>query len=410
MTLMPTILSGIGLTSLVALGIIYARARRAGERASARRILCFLAAQAWLLLSLRVAMLGGDKSTSSSIIVILAPVSGGVLAATLMDRPSWGDAWSRARYKAVVLILANVALLVTVWLADPTPAFAVIVVGPAIAWVWRVWRGSERLLTVASGVLFVWLVVDSVWHVLGTASRETPLWLRPAFLSLFLVIPGMVMVTIVRLVHGCLAGDGPLVARMTALRLALAALLLLALGYRIGFARVWDSATDGVGAASLALLTSMVAIATAMGMELKLPKKRRWVARICAVLVAGAMWSAFGIGGRISPVVLTEERAETIDRAVQRFHERNDRYPTRLADLTPWVLWRVPEPVSIPGQAWCYEGSDAHYRLGYVYLDPYHNMPASVRVLAAAGEPSGPAWACDEEAAKYPGPPGYRGY
>ena len=410
MTLILAILLGIVSATLVALGFIYARARRTGERASARRVLCLLAAQALLLLSFRVAMLGGDKSTSSSIIVILVPVSGGVLAATLMDRQSWGYAWSRERFKTVVLILVNSALLVTVWLADPTSAFAALIVGSAIALVWRVWRGSERHLAVAGGVLFVWLVVDSIWHVLGTASRETPLWLRPAFFPLFLVIPGMVIVVIARLVYGCLAGDGPLVTRMTALRLALAALLLLAMGYQIGFGRVWDSATDGVGAASLALLTSLVAIVTAMVMELKLPKKRRWAARVCAILMPVAMWSAVGIGGRISPIVLTEERAERVDRAVQRFHERNDRYPSRLADLTPWYLWRIPEPIVIPGQAWCYEGGGEHYRLGYVYLDPFHNMPASAQVHAAAGEPPDPAWACDEEAAKYPGPPGYPRY
>jgi len=407
MPLIFTILLGIVPIALVALGVIYVRARRTGERASARRVLCLLAVQALLLLSLRVAMLGGDNSMSSSIIVLLVPISGGVLAAILMDRQSWVAAWSRGRYRTVALILVNVALLMAVWLADPTPAFAVLIVGSAIALVWRVWRGSERRLAVASGVLFVWLVVDSVWHVLGTASRETPPWLRPAFAPLFLAIPGMVIVAIVRLIYGCLAGDGPLVTRMTALRLALASLLFLALGYQIGFYRVWDSATDGVGAASLALLTSMVGIAVAVVIELKVPKKRRWAARVCAILVPIAMWSAFGIGGRISPVVLTEERAERIDRAVQRFHERNDRYPSRLADLTPWYLWRIPEPVSIPGQAWCYEGGDAYYRLGYVYLDPYYNMPASVQVRAAAGELPDPAWVCDEEAARYPGPPWY---
>ena len=408
MTPMLAVLLGIVSASLVALGVIYARARRTGEGSSARRVLCLLAAQALLLLPLRVALLGGDTSTSSSIIVILVPASGGVLAATLMDCRSWDHVWSRERSKTVILIIVDVALLVTVWLADPTSAFAVLIVGSAIALVCRVWRAPARHLAVSGGVLFAWLVVDSVWHVLGTASREAPLWLRPAFFPLFLVVPGMVVVAIIRLVHGCLVGNGSLVTRTTALRLALAALLLLALGYQIGFYRVWDSATDGVGAASVALLTSLVAIATAGIVELELPKKRRWAARACAVLRSVAMWSAFAIGGRIVPVVLTEERAERIDRAVQRFYERNDRYPSGLANLIPRYLWRIPEPISIPGQAWCYEGSDGHYRLGYVYLDPFHNMPASVQVYAAEGEPPDPAWACDEEAAKYPGPPGYR--
>ena len=408
MPLMLVIFLGIMSVALVALGFIYARARRTGKRASAGRVLCLLAAQALLLLSLRVAMLEGGKSTPSSIIVILVPVSGGVLAATLVDRRSWDHAWSRKRSETAILIVADVALLAIIWLADPTSAFATLIGGAAIALMWWFWRDSAGRIEVASGILFAWLIVDSVWQVLETASREVPFWLRPAFLPLFLVVPGMVVVAIVRLVHGCLAGDGSLVTRTTALHLGLAALLLLALGYQIGFYRVWDSATDGVGAASVAMLTSLVAIVTAGIVELELPKKHRWEARACAILVPVAMWSAFGIGGRISPVVLTEKRAERIDQAVQQFYERNDRYPSRLANLTPWYLWHIPEPISIPGQAWCYEGGDEHYRLGYVYLDPYYNMPASVRIYAKAGEPPDPAWACDEEAAKYPGPPEYR--
>ena len=406
MTLIHALLLGIVPAALVIFGSIYVRARRTGDRASAQRVLYLLAAEALLLISLRIAMLGRDERTSAFIIILLLPASGGTLAAILLDHQFRRYVWSSERPKTIALILVNVALLVIVWLEDPTPAFIIIIGGSAIALIWQVWGGSEKRLVVASAVLFIWLLVDSMGNVLGTASRETPSWLRPVFGPVALAIDVIVIVVIARLVHGCLAGDRPFVKGMTALRLALAALLLLAMGYRIGSARVWDTATDGLGGVFLAMSTSAVSIAVAMVMELKLPNRRKLAARAFAILVPVAMWSAFSIGGKISPPALTEKRAERIDRAVQRFFERNDRYPAQLADLTPWYLWRIPEPVIIPGQTWCYEGSEEHYRLGYVYRQ-YFSTPASVRVHAAKGEPPDPAWACDEEAAKYPAPPGY---
>jgi len=259
--------------------------------------------------------------------------------------------------------------------------------------------GAMNLLDwVASAVLFLWLLIDSVDSVLRTASRVGPSWLRSPASLLALAIPAITIAAIARLVYGGLVGQRPVGKRTMALRLALGALLLLALGYQIGFARVWDKATDGVHAASLALLVSLVGVGAAVIVELKLPKGRKAAARAFMLVVPIAAWIAVVAGGQVSPDALTERRAECIAGAVQRFHEQNGRYPSQLAELTPRYLWRIPEPIFIPGENWCYAGEDEAYRLGAVYRDPYHNAPATVRVYAAVGEPVDLVWECDAEA------------
>ena len=215
---------------------------------------------------------------------------------------------------------------------------------------------------------------------------------------LALAIPAVTVAMIVRLVWGGLVGEHPVGKRTMALRWVLAALLLVALGYQIGFARVWDSATDSVDSASLAMLVSWVGVAAAVIVELKLPKRRKAAARAFMLVVPLVAWIAVAAGGQVSPEVLTEKRAARIEGAVQRFHEQNGRYPSQLAELTPRYLWRIPEPIFIPGETWCYAGEGEAYRLGAVYRDPYHNEPATLRVYAAVGEPLDLTWECDAEA------------
>jgi hypothetical protein len=249
----------------------------------------------------------------------------------------------------------------------------------------------------ASAILFLWLIYDSVGGVLRTASRVGPSWLRPFSTLLALAIPAVAIAMIVRLLWGDPIGEHPAGKRTVALRLSLAALLLLAVGYQIGFARVWDTATDGVEAGSLALLVSWVGVAAGVLVALKLPKRRKEV-RPFVIVVLLVAWVAFAAGGQVSPEALTERRAACIVGAVQGFHERNGRHPAQLAELTPWYMWRIPEPIFILGETWCYAGEGEAFRLGAVYRDPYHNEPASVRVYAAEGEPVDLVWECDAEA------------
>jgi hypothetical protein len=124
-------------------------------------------------------------------------------------------------------------------------------------------------------------------------------------------------------------------------------------------------------------------------------------------------WMSFGTfgldgpWGRV-PIARTERRADSIDQAIRRYHIKNGSYPTVLEELTPNYLLILPTPFIIPGQNWCYQGDMDYYRLGYVYRE-YFSTPAEVRIFASEGTPPDSSWPCEQEAAFYPGLPGFFG-
>jgi hypothetical protein len=95
-----------------------------------------------------------------------------------------------------------------------------------------------------------------------------------------------------------------------------------------------------------------------------------------------------------------------VGRAIKKYYGQHGLYPQSLNDLVPQNLVYVPKPIMIPGQTWCYEGGPDYYRQGFVYRQ-YFSTPAYVRIQSVGGIPPDPDWACVDEAAKYPAPPGY---
>jgi hypothetical protein len=156
------------------------------------------------------------------------------------------------------------------------------------------------------------------------------------------------------------------------------------------------------------MLTCITSIAGAILLYWSLQERRKRAARIFDLVVPLAMIGALCIGWSISPVTVTERRAETVNRAILRYYQKNNGYPETLSELRPWYLPVALGPVIIPGQTWCYEGGQDYYRLGYVYRE-FFSAPAMVRVHAAVGMPPDPAWRCEDEAAKYPAPAGFYG-
>jgi len=228
-------------------------------------------------------------------------------------------------------------------------------------------------------------------------------------------MPGIAIIVAAQLVREGQMGVGPVDWRKAILSCVLILPILLLVGYQMWVAAVWDVATDGLRSIFLWLLISIAGIAAAMQLGWALPGKRKVAALAFAVVVPVSMmgaermgtWGPYGEWGKM-PIAVTEQRAEVVNRAIQRYYERNGYYPDALTNLTPRYLVYVPNPLIIPGQTWCYEGGDSHYRLGYVYRQ-YFSSAASVRVHAAVGEPLVSDWGCEEEAAKYPAPPGYYG-
>jgi hypothetical protein len=83
---------------------------------------------------------------------------------------------------------------------------------------------------------------------------------------------------------------------------------------------------------------------------------------------------------------LTGQRAEQVVQAVERYYEREGRYPATLDEVTVWPSRALPGPVILYGQAWCYDGGPDYYRLGYIDREHWsapHRIP---RLYHAVGE------------------------
>jgi MFS family permease len=385
-----------------------------GKQGAVRWLLFLLGMLTLLLVALVIAMLL-DGHTFSFLFIFLLPTMCGAIAALFLHLFSGDIVWSR-NLRTLPLFLIVLGLFISVGLAgDPTALVYIILGGALIALVWQAWSWVGRWFLVAYAIMILLLLV-SIWAT-DTHRRliETPTWLANIVQIAVFLTPGIAIIVAARLVHAGQVDDKPVDWRKAILAFMLILLILLLVGYQIAIASIWDVATDGLGGIFFWGLTSVVGIASAIQLAWSLPGKRKLAALAFAVVVPVSMMVAHRIGtygphGQwgMLPTMVTEQRAEAVNRAIQRYHKQNGDYPRALTDLTPRYLVYIPNPLIIPGQTWCYEGGHNYYRLGYVYRQ-FFSSPASVRVHAAVGEPPVSDWGCEEEAAKYPAPPGYYG-
>lgn len=328
----------------------------------------------------------------------LAPTGTGTLAALLLLLRFDPRTWSRDRLKDIApyLLALGVSFAVLV-LANVAGAWLTLLPGIAAAAVWRAyeWRSLRRLMMCLALLISIIALGDLVPTT--TAANTLP-WLRLIFGLAQVLWWAAAAALSARLVHASLA-DETLRWRVTLLRLLLAAVLLLSLVYQMVIALAWDEITDGLASVVIVDTVIFASIAAGMLMAWSTIGWRIWIALGFVVAVTLLMSSAYSPWLHRSPVALTEGRAEQVNQAVLRYHTQNARYPEALAALTPWYLWRIPEPVMVRGLSWCYEGGADTYRLGYVYR-PAFGAPVSVRIHASTGTPPNLGWSCDDEAAQ----------
>jgi hypothetical protein len=377
---------------VVSIGLLL-RARWTGERC-ARRWLLTLFGISVLLSSAQIALFGreGDRA-----LAFLQPALVGTLVALLVHLGSTKRLWSKAAiWITLPIALATAALLAYVW-RRPDPFLPLLALVIALTWLAGTLRGKWRWLprlallpmSIAAGA---WLFnPNAVW-------RNAAGWVRNAFdLINYVLWPVTIVVLMARLTHSLIADRAPRGWAAVAIRLALIALLLLGLGIYALLEALWVKAEDSLSL--MPALASLTAIAVAMLLAWALQGWRRLapVAQALLVMLCTAYASSYGF--TISLPALTEQRAAKIDRAIQRYYARHDRYPPKLASLVPFYLWHIPQPVIMTDQTWCYQGSETYYRLGYVHR-PAYGTPRqfiSIRFHASAGEPPDPGWPCDGE-------------
>ena len=392
----------------------------AEDEKGVQRWLLFLLGVLTLLLIIHVIALFLSNRGSSFLLVFFVPVTCGTVAYLFLHLFSEHMVWAHASVKTFLLFLIVIFLFIMLVFAgdltgiagDLTVTGFIIFGGAFLALVWKVWNWIGRWYLAAWAVQMVFLCI-SIWATDGhTLFQEIPPWL--AFIkAVFFLMPVLAIIVAARLFYLGQVGGQPKDWRKVILILLLVVSILLLVGYQIALASVWDVATDGIGGIFLWFQVSISGIAAAMVMAQFLPNKRKYLAIAFALIVPISMRFAFWIGtygpdGQwgMSPVFVTERRAEMVGRAIQRYYDQHGGYPRVLNELVPRNLVYLPQPIMIPGQTWCYEGGDEYYRLGYVYRQ-YFFAPASVRIQVAVGEPPDLGWACEDEAAKYPAPPGY---
>ncbi len=383
---------GLVPAALVVLAGIYVRARQADGKL-ARRWLLFLFSVLVLLYGTQFLILRWEVYRFG---VLLQPALVGTLVALLVHLGATRELSRKTIWITLPATLAIVALMVYWWI-ETDPLLPLVSAVTALAWQSWKWRGKRRWL--ACVALFLLLLMVCAGYLIPTSwLMNRPKWLHGSILigNLF-VWPIVAVVLTARLVYTSLASDRPSNWPATVIRLAVAVLLLLVIGDLIVTETVWVQAEDSLSVIPVVVFTA--AVAAAMLLAWAVTGWRRLGALIFALLVTLTASYASEQGWRISPPWLTEARAEKIDRAIQRYYERQGHYPSRLANLVPFYLWRIPQPVIFRDQTWCYEGGDDYYRLGYVH-QPTFGVPSeyiSIRIHAAADEPPKSSWPCDDE-------------
>ena len=222
-----------------------------------------------------------------------------------------------------------------------------------------------------------------------------PDWLRNVIGFLFFSLPGMVVALAAVWISSGLklftqsekshkSSRDPSFWLLVILRFGLAAVLLGSLAYTIVWASIWDQTSDGLGGIMFATWSSLVAIAAGMVMGATARKWYRSAGFVFALLVPVWMFASFSYGWSVSYHAITEGRASRIQDAIESFHTENGRYPQELSELIPNYLFRIPGPVILRGESWCYQGGRDYYRIGAFYRE-YFSTPLSLQTYASAG-------------------------
>jgi len=279
---------------------------------------------------------------------------------------------------------------------------------------WLVWDQNEKrhLIFFVSEVILLGISIRVV--DMNRISDMTPHWLGTVVsIVTYLFIPWAGIILSALLLRRLISSNQPLHWRTVISTLLMVAILFLMIGYQAMLTSLWDVATDGLGWVLLWLTTGTIGIGSTMLMAWSLPRNRIWVPILFAFAVPLMLMQAYNLANYdaghtwgTKPIITTERRADRIDQAIQSYYNRNHEYPQVLSDLTPLYLLYIPNPYIIPGQDWCYEGGNDHYRLGYIYRQHF-SMPASIRMHSSAGEPFDADWECRDEADKYSKPLGF---
>jgi hypothetical protein len=390
-----TYLNQIGILPalLITLGGLLTLRSAESEKAQRRFLLYLLVMGSLLSLALFVAIqmtLPQDYRPFRQVAPVLIPALIGVLALIMLHGKQLA-AMSRGAQLLALLLAVGLAGMVIIHRNTPfelayriLPGFAVLALG------WAVGRRYQKTAVfIAILLLLALLGLNLLFNTPASELSSPPMWLAIPLRVGVEALPGlMVVVTAVLLTNSLQPRD----SKLALLPMILALVLLGYLAYSIFWASIWDHTNDGLFGLALSQPSALVAVGAGMAMVVTLTGWRRSVGLLFAILVPLLLLQSFEQGWQASYHDLTEARAERIAQALADYHQREGVYPPTLAVLTPRDLLRVPQPVELQGETWCYQGGDDFYRLG-AFSREFFSMPVELQVYEIAGEPDS-AWAC----------------
>ena len=323
---------------------------------------------------------------------LLSPSILGVLVFILLNLKQLAGLNPRGKLMAYLLMAGSVVLLGLLWNSVLGMVFYTL---PGVIALMVSWKFVKRFAR--SPIVFglVILVIAILWFPLIQSSGTTPAWMSVIWFLVIFAIPGVLVALPPLLVTTGLSQKG----LEQILRFILATLLLALLAFIIFWEGIWEQTVDlGMGV-FIALIAGSAAIVTGMLWTVELRGKFRIAGFLYIILIPTMMYQAYEISSKSSYHTITENRANRIEKALDRFHAREGYYPDTLWSLVPRDILFIQGPIIIRGENWCYEGARDYYRLAAIYRE-YWSLPISLRIYASAGTLPEGTWPCEERLAK----------
>lgn len=385
---------------LITLGGLLVLRNAEEEKAQRRFLLYLLVVGSLLLLALFIAIQmtpPRDNRPFWQVSAVLIPAVIGVLALIVL-RSKQLAAMSRGAQLLALLLAVAVGLagmVVSSWNTRFELAYRILPGVLVLVLGWALGRRFQKTAVFVAILLLLCLFgLNTLFNAPAGEPSPPPPWLAILFRIGIEALPGLlVVVPAVLLTNSLQSRNG----KPALLPIMLALGLLGYLAYSIFWASVWDHTSDGLGGLALSQPSAPVAVGAGMAMAVALTGWRRGAGLLFALLAPLLLYQSFEQGWQVSYHDLTEARAERIVQALVDYHQREGVYPPTLDALTPRYLLRVPQPVELRGETWCYQGGADFYRLGAFFCE-FFSMPVRLQVYTAVGEPDS-VWACEEQLA-----------
>ena len=386
--------------------------RRGDPETVGRRYFLFLIWTAFIFLffPLLAGLASPMQNLVNSLTLLLAPITTGLIVMILLRLHEWQNLQDREQHIILSVFLCLVATHIWFILSMEDarrnePIFLDLATLTIAAFLFLVWIIGRRHPILLGWISLLYMLLFNLLEggALPLFEYSASLWVSIAGAAVYLILPALVISTATVLILHMLsnAQNGSVLwhSRISSLILALA--VLGSFFYTTFWLGIWDGTDDGIRVIIMLMLSMLTAIAGGLVIAMTSSGWRRWVGLAFAVVVFGLMRWAIAIpNNNYHPYDVTEARAAHIQQAIENYRIRTGWYPLKLQELVPGEMLRIPLPMIMPDQKWCYQGGSNYYRLGTIYREHWSSPYLSVRVYATAGDMPDGSWECDERLAE----------